>query len=132
MSIASVPVQVAELSRLGADDEGFGEDARASRAGELARIAIDIDERDAFGRLEVGLSSPASARVMNAVQMGSAAVAPLSPSGWLSSSPTHTTVTSSGVNPTNHASRRSLVVPVLPAASGVKPAARALTPPCLR
>src|SRR5687768_18087693 len=62
---------------------------------------------------------------MNDVQIGSAACDPLKPSGWLSSRPTHTTVSSSGVKPTNHASRRSLVVPVLPAASREKPAARA-------
>src|SRR5262245_52113010 len=68
---------------------------------------------------------PASAFFMNEVQIGSAACAPLRPSGWLLSRPTHTTVSSSGVKPTNHASRRSLVVPVLPAASSVKPFARA-------
>ena len=65
---------------------------------------------------------------MNDVQIGSAACAPLRPSGWLSSRPTHTTVSSSGVKPTNHASRRSLVVPVLPAASAVNPFARAPAP----
>ena len=65
---------------------------------------------------------------MNCVQIGSAACAPLRPTGWLSSKPTQTTVSSSGVKPTNHASRRSLVVPVLPAASSVKPVARALAP----
>ena len=61
--------------------------------------------------------------------MGSAACAPLSPSGWFSSSPTQTTVSSSGVKPTNHASRRSLVVPVLPAASRAKPDARTAAHP---
>ena len=66
---------------------------------------------------------------MNSVQMGSAAWAPLRPSGWLSSKPTQTTVSSSGVKPTNQASRRSLVVPVLPAASCVEPRrARAAAP----
>ena len=69
------------------------------------------------------LARPASARFMNCVQIGSAAWAPLRPTGWLSSKPTQTTVSSSGVKPTNQASRRSLVVPVLPAASSVKPAA---------
>ena len=54
---------------------------------------------------------------MNVAQIGSAACAPLSPMGWLSSRPTQTTVKSSGVNPANHASRSSLVVPVFPAAS---------------
>ena len=65
---------------------------------------------------------------MNVVQIGSAACDPLRPIGWLSSKPTQTTVSSSGVKPMNHASRRSLVVPVLPAASSVKPAARAPAP----
>ena len=65
---------------------------------------------------------------MNASQMGSAAWAPLRPSAWLSSSPTQTTVSSSGVKPTNHASRRSLVVPVLPAASRLNPDARTAAP----
>jgi hypothetical protein len=62
---------------------------------------------------------------MKAVQIGSADWAPLSPRIWLSSSPTQTTASSSGVKPTNQASRRSFVVPVLPAASSAKPAARA-------
>ena len=53
--------------------------------------------------------------------MGRAACAPREPTGWLSSNPTQTTVSSSGVNPANQASRKSLVVPVLPAASSVKP-----------
>ena len=65
---------------------------------------------------------------MNCVQIGSAACAPDSPTGWLSSKPTQTTVSSSGVKPTNQASRRSLVVPVLPAASSVKPMPRAPAP----
>ena len=65
---------------------------------------------------------------MNCVQIGSAACAPDNPTGWLSSKPTHTTVRSSGVKPTNQASRKSLVVPVLPAASSVKPADRAPAP----
>ena len=52
---------------------------------------------------------------MNSAQMGSAACAPVSP--WASplSNPTQTSVTSVGVYPTNHASRPSFVVPVLPA-----------------
>ena len=65
---------------------------------------------------------------MNAVQMGKATCEPLNPTARLSSKPTHTTVSRSGVNPTNQASRRSLVVPVLPAASRVNPAARAPAP----
>ena len=47
-------------------------------------------------------------------------------------SPTQTTVSSSGVKPTNQASRRSLVVPVLPAASSVKPARARAARRCLR
>ena len=85
---------------------------------------IDVGEADALGRARTAtLGVPASARFMNCVQIGSAACAPDSPTGWLSSKPTQTTVRSSGVKPTNQASRRSLVVPVLPAASSVKPGA---------
>ena len=53
---------------------------------------------------------------MNAVQMGSAPWLPVRPMGLLLSKPTHTAVSNSGVKPMNHASRWSLVVPVLPAA----------------
>ena len=42
---------------------------------------------------------PARARIMNWVQIGSAAWLPLRPSAWLSSRPTQTTVRSSGVKP---------------------------------
>ena len=69
---------------------------------------------------------------MNCVQIGSAACAPLRPTGWLSSKPTQTTVSSSGVKPTNQASRRSLVVPVLPAGIEREPGARARRRRCLR
>ena len=65
---------------------------------------------------------------MKSVQIGVAACEPLSPRGWLSSKPTQTTASTSGVKPTNQASRRSLVVPDLPAASSVNPAPRALAP----
>src|SRR3954471_704759 len=78
------------------------------------------------GTVNGTLARPASAVFMKCVQIGSAARAPLRPTGWLSSKPTHTTVSSSGVKPANQASRRSLVVPVFPAASSVKPAERAL------
>ena len=53
---------------------------------------------------------------MNCVQMGSAACAPLRPTGWLSSKPTQTLAVSCGVKPRNQASVKSLVVPVLPPA----------------
>src|SRR5688572_19953585 len=62
---------------------------------------------------------------MKSVQMGTAALDPDSPVGALSSKPTHTTTSRSAVKPANHASRRSLVVPVLPAASAVNPIERA-------
>ena len=96
--------------------------------GELARIAVDVGEDDPLRHSKPTLEWPASARFMNSTQIGSAACAPLKPTGWLSSKPTQTTVSSSGVKPTNHASRRSLVVPVLPAASSVNPAARTPAP----
>src|SRR5215216_4066278 len=41
------------------------------------------------------------------------------------SNPTHTPATIFGVKPTNHASTKSLVVPVLPAAGNVNPTVRA-------
>src|ERR1051325_9801654 len=74
------------------------------------------------------LARPGSAAFMYWVQIGNAACAPERPTGWLSSKPTQTTVSSSGVKPTNQASRRSLVVPDLPAASSANPAARAPAP----
>src|SRR5215471_1091700 len=51
------------------------------------------------------------------IHMGRAARAPvsLSPKVTFSSKPTHTPVVREGVNPRNHASVKSLVVPVLPA-----------------
>ena len=96
----SEPVELARLGRLGAGEERLAEDARARGLGELAGVAIDVDEGDAVGRLRSGtFGRPASAAIMNRVQIGSAACAPLRPSGWLSSKPTHTTVSSSGVKP---------------------------------
>jgi len=49
------------------------------------------------------------------VKMGSAPLAPVSLVGWLSSRPTQTTASRSAEKPANQLSRRSLVVPVLPA-----------------
>ena len=122
-------VQRADLGRLGAGEERLAEDPRAAGGRDLAGVAVDVDEDDARRALRTARSAgPPSARIMNVVQIGSAACVPLRPSGWLSSSPTQTTVSSSGVKPTNQASRRSLVVPDLPAASSVKPAARAPAP----
>ena len=65
---------------------------------------------------------------MNAVQIGSAAWCRSGRAAGCRRAPTQTTVSSSGVKPTNQASRRSLVVPDLPAASSVKPAPRAPAP----
>src|SRR5687768_16742561 len=62
---------------------------------------------------------------MKSTQIGTAALDPDNPVGALSSKPTQTTHSRSAVNPANQASRRSLVVPVLPAASAVKPIDRA-------
>ena len=98
---------------------------RAPRQRKLAGVAIDLGERDPSGTSNAAFARPAVAFFMNWVQIGSAAWLPLSDTGWLSSKPTQTTVSRSGVKPTNHASRRSLVVPLLPAASNVNPAARA-------
>ena len=72
-----------------------------------------------------GVVRSARAWRMNVVQIGRAASAPVRPSGLLSSIPTQTTVRRVGVKPANHASRRSLEVPVFPAASWAKPSRRA-------
>ena len=110
-------------------DERLGERPRAVRASRACRC------RGRFRR-SVMPSAPRTASsggrraaaFMNSVQIGSAACEPVRPIGWLSSKPTQTTVSSSGVKPTNQASRRSLVVPLLPAASSVNPSARAPAP----
>src|SRR5688500_20125748 len=73
------------------------------------------------GALNCELVRPASAAFMNPVQIGSAACEPVRPIGVLSSKPTQTAVSSSGVKPTNQASRGSLVVPLLPSASWLNP-----------
>src|SRR6185295_7291359 len=100
----------ADRGRFGAGQKGLVEGLRARGRRELAVQRVDVHEADALRDVE---------------GQAGAAGEPLRPTGWLSSKPTQTTVNSSGVKPTNHASRRSLVVPVLPAASSVKPALRA-------
>src|SRR6185503_2841472 len=67
--------------------------------------------------------SPRVAIVMNFAQMGTATsdAKPLGRIVFAWSNPTHTPATSVGVYPMNHASLKSLVVPVLPAAGSVKP-----------
>src|SRR5580658_1927786 len=67
----------------------------------------------------------ATARFMNSAQMGAADALPERPRSRLSSKPTHTTQSRFEVNPANQPSRE---VPVLPAASAVKPMERTLTP----
>ena len=57
---------------------------------------------------------------MKSPQMGAALSAPGRSRWVLSSNPTHTTHSSSAVNPANHPSRKELDVPVLPAAGAVK------------
>ena len=69
---------------------------------------------------ECGKSSPGRCfrtSLINCIQMGSATRAPssFSPSVWWSSKPTYTPQVRDGVKPRNHASVKSLVVPVLPA-----------------
>ena len=61
-------------------------------------------------------SRPCKATRMKSIQMGSAAMAPVSllPSVFFSSKPTQTPQVIDGENPTNHASVKSLVVPVFP------------------
>src|SRR5579871_5191288 len=76
-------------------------------------------------------SRPTSASRMKSIQMGSAACAPVSllPSVFFSSKPTHTPQVSEGEKPTNHASVKSLVVPVLPP-SGCFSLAAEIPVPC--
>src|SRR5690606_14760913 len=65
---------------------------------------------------------------MSALHIGSAARAPERPTRPLLSNPTQTPATRSGENPTNQASRKSSVVPVLPATAPRTPRERALAP----
>ena len=112
-----------ERAPRGSDPLSFLEDPRAHGGGELSGVAIDFDERDPLQVVNVTSGCPARARFMNVVQMGSAACVPLV-SGWLSSSRPRRPRAVPAVKPTNQASRRSLVVPDLPAASCTNPLAR--------
>src|SRR5271156_3382590 len=67
----------------------------------------------------------AVARFMNSAQTGAADALPERPRSRLSSNPTQTTQSRFEVNPANQPSRE---VPVLPAAVGVKPKERTVTP----
>src|ERR1700683_366175 len=67
----------------------------------------------------------ATERFMNSGQMGAADALPERPRSRLSSNPTQTTQSKFEVNPANQPSRD---VPVLPAASAVKPMERTVTP----
>jgi len=76
-------------------------------------------------------SFPASAALMNSIQIGNAARAPVSfaPRDFFSSYPTHTPAVNDGEKPTNQASVKSLVVPVFPA-SGSLSFVAAIPVPC--
>jgi hypothetical protein len=78
-------VDRAHFGGFGADEERLVERALAAGRGQLAGVAIDLDEGDAARHLERLVRAPAIAAFMNSVQMGSAACAPLSPTGSLSS-----------------------------------------------
>ena len=80
-------MQLAVLERLGPGDERLVVGARAAGHRQLAGVAVDLREGDAFGRVEGRLGRPASADFMNSVQIGSAACVPVRPTGWLSSKP---------------------------------------------
>ena len=110
--------------RLGAGEEGFADDLRAARAWPACRCRGSMSAKLMPSGTSNGDARAAGERALHELRSRSAAppATPLRPTGWLSSNPTQTTVSSSGVKPTNQASRRSLVVPVLPAASSVKPA----------
>src|SRR5215469_15109793 len=68
------------------------------------------------GAVKLSDSRPCSATRMKSIQMGSAATAPVSllPRVFFSSKPIHTPHVIDGEKPTNQASVKSLVVPVLP------------------
>ena len=93
-------MKLAGLGRLGAGDKRLPERLLGSRVPPAAVERIDVDEADAVGRAEGDALACRRARaIMNSVQIGSAACEPERPSGWLSSNPTQTTVSSSGVKP---------------------------------
>ena len=94
----SEPVQVACLGRLGSRENASLRPA-GSRLRELAGVAIDRHEQRSSGGSKATFGRPASAPIMNRVQMGSAASEPLRPSGWLSSKPTQTAVSRFGREP---------------------------------
>src|SRR5271157_3415769 len=75
-------------------------------------------------------SRPSSATRIKSIQIGKAATAPVSllPSVFFSSKPTHTPQVSDGENPTNQASVKSFVVPVLPPSGWLSLAAAAPVP----
>ena len=124
----SKPVKVAGVDRFRGGEERFPKHARTTGRGQQAGVRVDVHIVMPSGASKGRLWRPASARIMNWAKIGKAACAALKPTGRLSLKPTQTTVSNSGVKPTNHATRRSLVVPDLPAVSSVKPAARAPAP----
>src|SRR5664279_2587843 len=75
-------------------------------------------------------SRPCSATRMKSIQIGNAATAPVSllPSVFFSSKPTHTPQVIDGEKPTNQASVKSFVVPVLPPSGWLSLAAAAPVP----
>ena len=61
----------AGLPRLGPGDEGLGPRLRAPRAGEEARVLVDVHEDDALGRRRKGVGFfPPSASFMKSTQIG--------------------------------------------------------------
>lgn len=104
--------------------EGRLADGRAAEAGHLARFAIDVDEDDSVRRLEGNRGATRRRARHEGRPGGQCRLRPAQTERPVVVAADHTTASSAGLKPTNHASRRSLVVPVLPAAGSVKPAAR--------
>lgn len=99
--------------------------------GSFACLAITGSVSSGIGRKSRWWPCRGSAVSIKSIQIGKAALAPVSllPRVFFSSKPTHTPQLMEGENPTNQASVKSLVVPVLPAtAYFMRPAATAV--PC--
>src|SRR5262249_2517069 len=56
--LPGLPVQLAQLVRLGAGQEGLGNHLRAARRGEPAGVGVDLHERDAERHVERDARAP--------------------------------------------------------------------------
>src|SRR5713101_3814082 len=117
---AAAPVVVPGGGGFGGGGSFFGAPSGTSSVGAVSGVSTwtclvsaTLESGSTLGKSSGGL--PSIAAFMNCSQMGSAAFEPVSflPSETcLSSNPTQTPAVSEGVKPMNHASVKSLVVPV--------------------